>query len=133
MNKEVFLNAVKIMLFVVVSAMGLFLICLGGGRLVIIFNFLIKPFIWVYTSPMVGPFIFIITGLVIYAILVRSPSPEWLKNERTVSLLALLIVVGGWLSSTEYAGIMFLLTCLVGVSYPIIQIVRFETRRGKFF
>lgn len=122
------MNSIKIMLFVVLSAIILFLICSEGGRLIILFNLLIKPFIWVFTFPMVGPFIFIITGLVIYAVMVKTPSPEWKKNEKYVFYSLLFITAGGFLSSTEHSGFMFIMTCLVGVSYPIIQIVRFEVK-----
>jgi len=131
MNKTTLMNSIKIMLLVVVSGIILFLVCSGGGRLMILFNLILKPFIWVYTFPVVGLFISIITGLVIYAVLLRSPSPEWKKNERYIFISALFISAGGWLASVEYAGIMFLLTCLVGASYPIIQIVRLEIKGWK--
>jgi hypothetical protein len=116
------------MVLVVLSGLVLFLICSEGGRLMIIFNLLIKPLIWVFTFPIVGPFIFVITGLVIYAVMVKTPSSEWKKNEKYVFYSLLLITAGGFLSSTEHSGFMFIMTCLVGVSYPIIQIVRFELK-----
>ncbi len=130
MNKIALLNAIKIMLLVIVSGIVLFLICTKGGRLVILFNLLLKPCIWVFTFPMVGPIIFAITGIVLYAVMVRRPSQEWKDNERNLFILVLLVVVGGFLASSEHAGVMFLLTCLVGVSYPIIQIVRIEIKKA---
>lgn len=123
------LNSIKIMLLVIAAGIILFLVCSGGGRLIIIFNLLLKPCIWVFTFPMVGPIIFAITGLVLYAVIVRNPSQEWKDNEKNLFILVLFVVAGGWLVSEHYAGLMFLLTCLVGVSYPIIQIVRIETRK----
>ena len=125
------LNAIKIMLLVVVSGIVLFLICTGGGRLVILFNFLLSPLIWIFTFPIIGPIVFAITGMVLYAVMVRRPSQTWKNNEKNLFILVLFIMVGGWLASVEYAEMMFLLTCLVGVSYPIIQIVRFEIRGWK--
>ena len=123
------INSIKIMLLVVLSGIVLFLICTGGGRLILVFDLLLKPFIWVFTFPIVGPVIFIIAGLVLYTVCFRNPSPEWKKNEKHIFLILLLIMVGGWLASVEYAGLMFIMVCLVGVSYPIIQIIRFGTRR----
>ena len=120
------INSLKIMLLTVLSGIILFLICTGGGRLMIVFDLLLKPFIWVFTFPIVGPVIFTISGLILYTVLFRSPSPEWKKNEKSIFLILLLIMVGGWLASVEYAGLMFLLICLTGVAYPIIQIVRFQ-------
>jgi hypothetical protein len=123
------LIAIKIMLLVVVSGIVLFLICTGGGRLVILFNLLLSPLIWIFTFSMIGPIIFAVTALVLYAVMVRNPSQVWKDNEKNLFILVLFIMVGGWLASSEHAGMMFLLTCLVGVSYPIIQIVRIETRK----
>jgi hypothetical protein len=123
------LNAIKIMLLVVVSGIVLFLICTDGGRLVILFNLLLSPLIWIFTFPIIGPIIFAITGMVLYAVMVRRPSQTWKNNEKSLFILVLFIMVGGWLVSVEYAEMMFLLTCLVGVSYPIIQIVRFEVKK----
>jgi hypothetical protein len=108
----------------------LFLVCSGGGRLVLLFDLLLlTPFIWIFTFPMIGPVIFAVTGLALYAIFARRPSPEWKNNEKYIFLMVLFITAGGWLASEHYAGMMFLLTCLVGVSYPIIQIIRFEIKK----
>lgn len=128
MNKAL-LNSIRIMLLVVVAGIVLFLVCSGGGRLVLLFDLLLTPFIWIFTFPMIGPVVFAVTGLALYAIFVRRPSPEWKNNEKYIFLMMLFIVVGGWLVSEHYAGMMFLLTCLVGVSYPIIQIIRFEIKK----
>jgi len=132
MNRIALMNSIKIMLFVMLLGTILFLLCSGGGRLVILFNFLLKPFIWICTLPMIGPFIFILTGLILYAIFVKSPSPEWKRNEKYVFISTLLITAGGWLTSTEHAGTIFLMTCIIGVSYPIIQIVRYEAKGVRF-
>ena len=69
MNRTALINSIKIMLLVVVSGIVLFLVCSEGGRLMILFNFLIKPVIWVYTLPVIGPFIFIISGLIVYTVI----------------------------------------------------------------
>ena len=79
------LNAIKIMLLVVVSGIVLFLICTGGGRLVILFNFLLSPLIWIFTFPIIGPIVFAITGMVLYAVMVRRPSQTWKNNEKNLS------------------------------------------------
>ena len=126
--KQALMNAVRIMLLVVAISLVLFLICGDGGRVVMMYNFFLAPFIWVFTFPVIGPVLFIIAVLVVYAVLMKSPSPKWKKNEKHVFWLLLFITAGGFLSSTEHAGVMFLLTCLVGVSYPIIQIIRFEIK-----
>lgn len=123
------LYAIKIMLLVIAVGMVLFLVCSGGGRLTLLFDLLFTPFIWVFTLPMIGPIVFIITGLVLYAILIRHPSQGWKDNEKNLFILVLIVMVVGWLVSEQHAGKMFLLTCLVGVSYPIIQIVRIETKK----
>lgn len=124
------LNSIKIMLLVVVSGIVLFLICVdNGGRLMIIFNLLLKPCIWVFTFPLVGFTISAITGIVLYAVMVRNPSQEWKDNEKNLFILVLFVVAGGFLASSVHAGTMFLLTCLVGVSYPIIQIIRMEIKK----
>jgi len=131
MNRTALKNSIKIMALVIASGVVLFLVCSSGGRLMILFNLLIKPVIWVYMLPVIGPFIFIISGLIVYTVLSGTPSPEWKKNEKYIFISTLFITMGGWLSSSEHVGFMFLLTCLVGVSYPIIQIVRFETKKGR--
>jgi hypothetical protein len=127
--KTTLLNSIKIMLLVVMSGIVLFLVCSGGGRLILLFDLLITPFIWFFTFPIIGPIVFIITGLVLYAILTRHPSQGWKDNEKNLFILVLIVTAVGWLASEQHAGTMFLLTCLVGVSYPIIQIVRIETKR----
>lgn len=127
--KPTLLNSIRIMLLVIVLGIVLFLICSGGGRLVILFDLLLTPFIWIFTFPLIGPIIFTITGLVIYTVLLRKPSQEWKRNEKNLFIVVLFIMAGGWLASDHHAGMMFLLTCLVGVSYPIIQIVRIEIRK----
>ena len=127
--KTTLTNSIKIMLLVVAVGIVLFLICTDGGRLMIIFNLLLKPCIWVFTFPMVGSVISTITAIVLYAVMVRNPSQDWKDNEKNLFILVLFVVAGGFLASSEYAGLMFLLTCLVGVSYPIIQIVRIETKK----
>jgi len=124
------LNSIKIMLLIIVAGIVLFVMCSGGGRLIILFNLLLTPLIWFFTLPVIGPIVFIVTGLVLYAIFVRSPSQKWKDNERNLFILVLLVVVCGWLASEQHAGTMFLLTCLIGVSYPIIQIIRIETRKA---
>lgn len=115
---------IKIMLFTIFVVMVLFLIADGGGKFMSIFAFLIYPLMWLYSIPIIGICLFILSGVFTYALLI----PKSNKNEKQIYVIILMISACGWAIADEYVGLMFLITCIIGVSYPIIQIIRYEVK-----
>jgi len=125
------IEAFKIMGVVLIFSMILFLIVSGFGRLTMLFELMIIPFIWIYKVPLIGISLIITTGVVIYAITVNKPSDRWKDYEKNLFKFLLVFTILGFLISNKHAGTMFLASCLIAVLYPIIQIVRTETRHRK--